>query len=312
MDLSKQEIEPPKSQYRQFKVKIAYVTERQQSQLMKITRELKGEEEIRRTETTLLRSRPFRVDRIDCWFEETRRMVKGSQKTIYLLVAFETEENSEEKSTVIMLQTRCEPLTTLTLRTSSQNFSRQVSVQVPVVRGAITEWAEMEHHVLLGVHVGNFQRDKLKTTFPEQREKEYRIVVRNGDSPPLNIDGLEMEGNHYPLIFFMSDSEPSRVYYGSETVEKPTYDTNTMLASLKSGYRTTQVRLGAEVTNSEFTSQSGTALQRLLNNKLFLLGVICWWWRRWRGFSFTQVGGSTVSLFNRSTASLRNPRAKSD
>ena len=144
-----------------------------------------------------------------------------------------------------------------------------------MVRGAITEWAEMEHHVLLGVHVGNFQRDKLKTTFPEQREKAYRIVVRNGDSPPLNIDGLEMEGNHYPLIFFMSDSEPSRVYYGSETVEKPTYDTNTVLASMKSGYRTTQARLGTEVTNSEFTSQSGTALQRLLNNKLFLLGVIC-------------------------------------
>ena len=104
MDVSNQEIEPPKGQYRQFKVKIANVTELQQSQLMKITRELQGEEEIRRTATTLLRSRPFRVDRIDCWFEETRRMLKGNQKTIYPLIAFETEENSEEKSTVIMLQ----------------------------------------------------------------------------------------------------------------------------------------------------------------------------------------------------------------
>ncbi|MDA9857857.1 DUF3999 family protein [Rubripirellula sp.] len=275
MDVSNREIELPKNQYRQFKVKIADVTELQQSQMMRITRELQGEEERRRTETTLVRSRPFRVDRIDCWSEETRRMVKGNQKTQYPIIAFETEENSQEKSTVITLQTRREPLTSLTLSTSSQNFSRHASVQVPIVRGAITEWTVVGHSTLLSVHVGNFQRDKLEITIPEQRENEYRIVIRNEDSPPLNIDGLETEGNLYQLVFFMSDSEPSRVYYGSETVDKPTYDTSAVLASLKSGYRTTQARLGAEVTNPDFTSQSGTALQRLLNNKLFLLSVIC-------------------------------------
>ncbi len=275
IDVSNREVELPKNQYRHLKIKIADVTELQQSHMMRITRELQGDDEVSRRETTLVRSRPFRIDRIDCWSEETRRMVKGNQKTKYPIIAFQTAEDLENKSTIVTLQTRREPLTSLTLETSSQNFSRHVSVQVPVVHGVTTEWVEVGHGTLFSAHVGDFHRDRLKVTFSEQREKEYRIVIRNGDSPPLNVAGIETEGNLYQLVFFMSDSGPSRIYYGSETVDRPSYDTSEVLASLKSGYRTTQARLGSEVSNPAFANQSGTTLQRLLNNSLFLLGVIC-------------------------------------
>jgi hypothetical protein len=275
MDVSNREVELPKNRHRQFKVVIDDVTDQQQSPLMQLTRELRGDEETRRTESTTVRRRPFRIDRIECWSEDARRQVQGDKKMTYPVVDFQTEEDAKEKSTVIGLRTRREPITSLVLKTASRNFSRQVSVQVPVVRGVLTEWVDVGQATLSNIHVGNFQRERLEVTFPEQRQEEYRIVVSNGDSPPLDVTGIEAEGNIYQIVFFAPGPDPMRVYYGSQSAEQPNYDTTAALASLESGYPAAEGRLGVEVANPAFGERPGTALGRLLNNKFFLTGAIC-------------------------------------
>ncbi len=50
------------------------------------------------------------------------------------------------------------------------------------------------------------------------------VTIQNGDSPPLNITGIEAERNPISLMFFASESGPWRLLSGNSTVTAPHYD----------------------------------------------------------------------------------------
>ena len=275
MDVTSREIILPKNRHRQFKIIIQDVTDEQQSSLTKLTRRISDGREIERTEATTVRRRPFRMDRIQFWSEQGVKQYQGDRKSEYPIVEFERIDDGKEKQTLITLSTQREPLTSFTLETTSRNFSRQAVVEVHVERGVRTDWKEIGRATLSLIDIGAFNREDLKITFPERRHQQYRIVIDNQDNPPLEITNVKAEGNVYRMVFFPPETETHRVYYGSETAQRPNYDTAAVLAQPRKDYLASEVQLGTEIANPAFGKPPGLAFRRLLGNPAFLGAAIC-------------------------------------
>jgi len=275
MDIESREIRLPKNSHRQFKIVVDDVTDELESPLKELTRKFRGAQEEERAETTTVERRPFRIDRIELWADVPREHFKSDKKADYPIAQFEVEQDAGKKQTVVDVRTRREPLTGFTLETSSRNFSRRVVVQTPVSRGVRSEWIDVAETTVSRVQFGNFHREQLKITFPEKRYEEYRIVIHNQDNPPLEITGVKAEGNVYRTVFLAPAGKEYRVFYGSESAEKPSYDMATVLLPLREGYEAVEAELGVQLANPDFGQPPGFALRSLLGNKLFLGAMIC-------------------------------------
>ena len=65
MDVSNNEVHLPKNTYRRFKITIAGISDERESPFLELTRKYHGDQQTERTERTVLRRRPFRMDRIE-------------------------------------------------------------------------------------------------------------------------------------------------------------------------------------------------------------------------------------------------------
>lgn len=275
MDVSNREVPLPKNNHRQFKIVIQDVTDQQQSPLMELTRRFQDDEEDGRTERTTVQRRPFRIDRIGFWNEAKQEQYKSDKTADYPIVEFAAEEDTKEKTTVVTVRARRQPLTGFSLVTDSNNFSRAAAVQVAKQRGVTTVWQDVGNATISQIRFRGFHREHLKVDFPETRAEEYRIVIQNADSPPLVIDGVEAEGNIHQAVFMALADEAYRVYYGSEEAKQPSYDTAAVLAALKGGYQAVPAELGPETENADFGVAPDLAIGRLLKNEYFFGFVIC-------------------------------------
>src|SRR5262249_18371676 len=140
MDVSNRQIAVPKNQFRQFRIVIGSLTAEQQSQLLELTRRLHAGTETERVENTSVNRRPFRIDRIDLWRGVAIPQFKGEKKAEYPAAKFQVSTNSANRQTVVDVETRREPLTSVVVETETQNFSRQASVLMEVTTGVKKDW----------------------------------------------------------------------------------------------------------------------------------------------------------------------------
>ena len=201
MDLSNRDVALPKNDYRQLKVSIAGIADAKESPFLDLTRKYRGGSEAERTEKTVLERRPFRMDRIELWREHKEKLSENERKVAYKIGPWHAEEDPPHKTTIINVAARREPLTELTLETSSRNFSRAAVVQTPVTHDTRTEWVEIGRGTVSLVDFGGYHKETLSISFPERRESQYRIVIHNEDSPPLKITGVAALGNVYRAVF---------------------------------------------------------------------------------------------------------------
>ena len=131
MDVRQPDVRLPKSADREFRIVIDGLTSDQESQLLDLTRRLRGGKEEDRSERTTIQRRPFRIDRIEFWSEQTQLSVKKEMSASYPIQKFEVREDQDKHQTVIDVHTRREPLNELRLQTSTRNFSRKAVVLVP-------------------------------------------------------------------------------------------------------------------------------------------------------------------------------------
>ena len=243
MDVRNSEVRLPKNHYRKLKIIIDAITDSRESPFMELTRKLKDGAEQERTERTTLERRPLRIDRLEFWHEAQREIGRQDKKTAYP-VEFRTEEDPKEKATLVHLRTRRQPLTEVKLETTSRNFSRTVVVEKPVTHGVRTDWVAVVQSQIRLIDFRGFHSEDLTIGFPEHREEEYRIVIRNEDNPPLCITGVKARGNVYRAVFLAAADEPYRVYYGSEQVAQPKYDVAAVLLPLRQGSNAVAAMLG--------------------------------------------------------------------
>ena len=249
MDVRNCEARIPKNHYRDLKIVIDAITDSRESPFLELTRKLKDGVEQERIEQSTLERRPLRIDRLEFWRDARREVGRQDKKSDYPIAKFRTEEDSKEKSTYVYVQTNRQPLTELTLETSSRNFSRTLLIEQLVRRGDKNAWAEITQGQVRRIDFRGYRKESLTVGFPEHRETEYRIVIRNEDSPPLSITGVKAQGNMYRAVFLAAAKENYRAYYGSGTVEQPKYDAAAVLLPLRQGGEATPATLGPQTMN---------------------------------------------------------------
>jgi len=275
MDVSNREVKLPENDYRRLKVVIEEVIDQKESALMELTRQFRGGDETQRTERTTVQRRPFRIDRIELWHEVVHERVKKILRADYPIVDFEVEEDPGEKMTIVHVRTRREPLVRFTLETTSANFNREAFIEVPVERGVTVTWKHVGHGSVSRFRFRNFEREELQIDFPEQRQKEYRILIENEDNPPLEITAVKAEGQVYRALFIAAPETNYQLYYGSDEAEAPSYDTAALAVALAEGFEPAVATLGTEAENPDFGRAPGLGLAELLNNPLFFAAAIC-------------------------------------
>ena len=270
MDIDNRDVRLPKNEYQFYAVEIVGVDDVEESLFREMTRKYQGNKEVERVEKTVLERRPFRMDRIEMWKNRSKTLERRDRKADYTIAVAQVKEDLIENTTNIFVDSRRQPITELTLKTSSRNFHRPVQVQVPVTRGGRTEWRDISQGKVSMIEFGAYREKSLAISFPEQRAEEYRIVIRNEDNPPLKIIGVTARGNVYRAIFLAAADETYRLVYGSDDAERPNYDAAAVLAPLRAeGHRPSEAALGPEVADTAAEPPSIT-FRAILNNPLLL------------------------------------------
>ncbi len=200
---------------RRFRIVIDDVTKEQQSQLMELTRRLRGAEETDRSERVAIVRQPFRIDRIEFWNEVEQEHVTGNRAVEYPVKTAAAVLDAQHKLTIIPVTSRREPLTSLRLVTADRNFSRSVRVEAERTHGDTSTWEPLGSATVSRLDFRDVKRENLDISIPETREASLRVVIENRDSAPLKVTGVEARGTAYEAVFLANLAEKYRLAYGN-------------------------------------------------------------------------------------------------
>ena len=201
MAVGKRDIELPGNSYRQFKIVVAKASQTRTEEVLELTRTLHGAEELQRNEKTELHNEPLHIERIDFWHKQSETLPEAEQSFEYPVAGFKVSLDAEHKTTLIDIETQRQPITGLTLKTATPNFSRLAEVQIPLQQGLETRMLTLGHATLEAMHFQDINREQTGVTFPEQRQPKYQIIIHNQDNPPLAIDAASRPGLPIALRF---------------------------------------------------------------------------------------------------------------
>lgn len=266
MAIDKRDIALPPNRYRYFKIIIAKAGQTRANELLELTRTLRGNEELQRSETSRVRNEPLHIERIAFWHEETVTLPESERPFDYPVSAFKITQDAEHKTSLIDIDTARQPLTGFSLHSKTANFSRHVQVQIP----STSSLQSIADATLEALHFDGINREQSTVTFPEQRQSRYRIVVDNQDNPPLEIDAVSGIGHGYQLLFLPQAGNHYRLQYGTDKAVAPRYDTAAIRELLRLGYAGTAASLGPETAVAPVTDKLD--IGKLLDSRL-LLGI---------------------------------------
>ncbi len=259
--------------HRYFRITIQDVTTEQESQLLVLHRHLSGSEETDRTERTTINRVPFRIDRVEFYRDEPKVESGKLRMTAYPIEKFEITDSEKDHQTVLVVESRREPITEIKVLTSAENFSRVASVAAELEddNGRMF-WSTLDTGTLTRFSIGSIKKDELTLINRETRAPRYRIVVENRDSPGLPITGVELAGPQYELMFLAAAGQTLRLEYGSSKVAAGQFDTAALQAAIKQG----QLPIGATLLAARENAgvESGRAWQPW-NDSRVLVGSIC-------------------------------------
>jgi hypothetical protein len=275
MDVRGNRIEMPNTAFAVYRVAIENVTDMQSSVFLELTRQVRGVEPISEQGRTVLERRDFRIDRLTLW---GRRAVEGEAADVeveYPIAGFEARVDATRKWTELRIQTSREPLCALELVTSSRNFSRRVRVQVRRQGPGTTEpWIDIGDGHIQALAFRGAAKSQLTLRFPESRAAEYRLLVLDGDSPPLDFTGATGMGKAYRAVFLAAPGHRYRLYFGNERAQLPAYDAAAVLGALTPQRAPGPVELspGALEPNPAYGRRDG--LSGLLENRMLFGAAI--------------------------------------
>lgn len=272
MPVSNRDIALPPNTFRQFKVLIEQATQTREAELLELTRKLQGDREETRSERIDLQRIPLQIDRIEFWSNHTDVLPDMEIKFDYPVAEFKLAQDEKNQATVIDVNTQREPLTGFRLQTTSRNFHREATVQIPVQHGIDTRMQHIGEATLESVHFQDINREQNALAFPEQRHDRYQIVIRNQDNPPLAIQTITGIGNGYHLVFLPLQGKTYTLRYGSRQAKQPHYDTAPIREFLRRGYKSTPAALGPEESSAPVSESFD--FTRLLNSQFFLGAVV--------------------------------------
>jgi hypothetical protein len=268
VDIRKDTIRFPPSDFTHFRLQISNITENKDSPLVEIIRQTRGAGGSNEVEATSFRREPFRIERLVLMERVTETARHGGpEEGEFAVTGWTAADDAKNRRTVIEFSTRRQPLTAVVFGTDDLNFSRSVTVEASDDGPGRRTW----HHVAAGrisrIHAGVIRQDSLSVHFPrESRFRAYRVTIENQDSPPLTIASLTAKETRYEAIFFPKPGQKYRAAYGNADIPPASYDIGAVLAACSSESALLW-SLGPETGNPEF---SPGARGFAINGKLVL------------------------------------------
>lgn len=250
IDLRNLEIRLPQPitirQLSKFRLTIDKVTEAQESQVVELTRRLRGASEEYREERLLVNRQPFRIEGLESSHETTRIVDDSPLKSNYPVKLVSQQELKEERCTLLAIESQCEPLTDFQLQTADDNFSRMVFIQAKesIAKTAEVSFREISKGTISKVHLPGAELDRMELSFPESSSPLYHLKIFNLDSQPLKFSSVTATGNSYQLFFLAEPNERYRLEYGEAKGDKPSFDTVAISTALQRRIEPLSAKLG--------------------------------------------------------------------
>ena len=205
---------------RYFKIRISNISEKQQSPFTRLSRTMQKGAELSSVESSSFTRTDFKINEIT-FYEKTTDIVKGKiLKQPYTSSEFSMNELDE--NSLINFVTRKAPITKITLLTTTPFFYRHLTLQTS---SDGKTWRTAHTGVISSVNTDNeSKKDQSIHLQRPIRSANYRISIRNNDSPPLAITDIELEGETREVVFYCDTAKSYRAIYGAEEASTPIYD----------------------------------------------------------------------------------------
>lgn len=176
----------------------------------------------------------------------------GESYSIQGEIGTRESNGSNKESSVVVRMNTVFPLDRLVISTAERNFQRSVEVQVKQGKGDWQRWAQ---GTIFNFDTPTMHESQLAVDMPEIAAREFRLVFRNLDSPPLSVTSVHGEGYRRLLVFKQQGDRKLYLFWGNPMAQQPQYD----LAGLLEKQRPDELpmaRLGQPRPNTGFAGNN--------------------------------------------------------
>lgn len=269
----------------QFRVLIEKITQEKESQFLVLTRTLKNGVQTKQEETLAINRETLHIDSLSYWHQVDSVSSKEPLLTDYPIQLESRREDEKNKNTIIEFSSKRQPLSLLQVITEDTNFHRNVTLYAVNTGNSQDHLAEKEQRLtessITKISLPKSSQTNLTIPFPPIRNSRYRLVIENGDSPPLKDISLKASGESYEILFLTAPNQKYSLTYGNLLLNAPNYDLLAIRTALDSKIPAISGRLGA-ATPIRLVDPRPT-WERLFENRLvlgalftLLLGILAW------------------------------------
>jgi hypothetical protein len=130
-------------------------------------------------------------------------------------------DSSHRESRIVVRMNTLFPLDRLVIATPERNFQRSVEVQIKRGSG---DWQRWSQGNLFSFDTATMHEAQLVIDMPEVAAREFRLVFKNLDSPPLPVIGVTGQGYRRLLVFKQQADRKLYLFWGNPLAEQPRFD----------------------------------------------------------------------------------------
>ena len=154
----------------------------------------------------------------------------GQTYTIYGAIGKSDIDTTNKVNTIHVGMSSAFPLDRLVFSTGDRNFQRAVEVQVKRDNGTWEHWAS---GTIFNFDTITMHESKMVVDIPEIAAREFRIIFKNLDSPPLSINAIYGEGYRRLLVFKQQPERKLYLFWGNPLAKQPQYDLTELVLKQK-------------------------------------------------------------------------------
>ncbi len=233
MDVRNSRVDFKPGAFAWYRLEISNITESRRSPLVSIVRETQSGSLSRELEKTGLVQEDFRIEKLE-FLQKEETVVESERVTRpYVARNMGVASDPKTKKTTVSFEASSAPLTALAVKTGSCNFSRAVEVEATNGGDEKAAWQKVASSTISRIDAGKFQQSLTTVNLNQVcRFERYRIVINNMDCQPLDISGVDAEGEVHEALFFCDAGKKYRALYGAKGMEAPKYDIAAVLGGI--------------------------------------------------------------------------------
>jgi len=269
------------SRCRRYRITVGNIQENQPSPIYTLARDVRGGATVGEQETRTFREVAFRVDRVEFVARQEVARAADAVRRDYPVRGLRVTADRKQRQTVVEFDGNGIPAVVFRFDTPAANFSRDAVLEgsEPILPDKASRWVTLAQRRLTRVRLGSQTHEELSIELSAAVWHErYRLTIRDRDNPPLDVQGIRVEGEIIEALFLPGDGAAYRLYYGGDgAVRKPEYDVGAVLGSPEMA-TAVDCGMGAAQPNGDYCAARGGISGRavLIAAVLVMLAVLGW------------------------------------